>query len=104
MCDIMWDIICSSIAIMRWCIWPRCSTSVATMLAIASTFASPCAACIAEILVALGEFDEAFRWLDARIWYDDDQGGGYMPKIDPLYDPIRTDPRFVTFLQEAGLE
>ena len=65
---------------------------------------NPCASCIAEILIALGRYDEAFRWLDVRIWDDDEQGGGYMPKIDPLYDPLRDDPRFVTFLREAGLE
>jgi serine/threonine-protein kinase len=66
--------------------------------------ADPCAACIAEVLVALGEYDEAFRWMDARIWFDDDQGGGYIPKVDPLYDPLRSDPRFIRFLREVGLE
>ncbi len=66
--------------------------------------ADPCAACIAEVLVALGEYDEAFRWMDPRIWFDDDQGGGYIPKVDPLYDPLRDDPRFIRFLREVGLE
>ena len=63
-----------------------------------------CAACIAEALVALGEYDEAFRWLEAKIWFDDDEGGWFVPKVDPFYDPVRGDPRFARFLQEAGLE
>ena len=64
----------------------------------------PCAACIAEILVALGQYEDAFPWLDVRIWFDDSHGGGFAPKVDPLYDPIRDDPRFVRFLEDAGLE
>ncbi|HET7692292.1 MAG TPA: tetratricopeptide repeat protein, partial [Gemmatimonadota bacterium] len=64
----------------------------------------PCAACIAEVHVALGQYEDAFPWLDARIWFDDSHGGGFAPKIDPLYDPIRNDPRFVRFLKDAGLE
>ena len=63
----------------------------------------PCAACIAEVHVALGQYDEAFRWMDVRIWFDDSHGGGYLPKTDPLYDPLRGDPRFVQFLRDAGL-
>ncbi len=66
--------------------------------------ADPCAACIADVYVALGEHDEALRWLDARIWYADDQGGWYLPNLDPLYDPLRGDPRFARFLEDAGLE
>lgn len=65
--------------------------------------ADPCAACIAEVYVALEEYEEAFPWLDPRIWFDDDQGGGYIPKVDPLYDPLRGDSRFVQFLRDVGL-
>lgn len=64
----------------------------------------PCAACIAEVLLALGEYDEAFRWMEPRIWFDDDEGGWFVPKVDPFYDPIRGDPRFARFLREVGLE
>lgn len=64
----------------------------------------PCAACIAEVHVALGQYEEAFPWLDVRVWFDDSHGGGFAPKIDPLYDPIRNDPRFVRFMKDAGLE
>ncbi len=64
----------------------------------------PCAACIAEVHVALGQYEEAFPWLDVRIWFDDSHGGGFVPRIDPLYDPIREDPRFRRFLEDAGLE
>jgi serine/threonine-protein kinase len=63
----------------------------------------PCAACIAEVYVALGEYEEAFRWMDAQIWFDDDQGGGFLPKVDPLYDPLRGDPRFAQFLKDVGV-
>jgi adenylate cyclase len=66
--------------------------------------AHPCAACIAEVYVALEEYDEALRWLDVRIWNADDEGGWYLPKVDPLYDPLRGDPRFARFLEDVGLE
>jgi adenylate cyclase len=66
--------------------------------------ADPCAACIAEVYVALEEYDEALRWLDVRIWNADDRGGRYFPKVDPLYDPLRADPRFARFLEDVGLE
>jgi adenylate cyclase len=62
----------------------------------------PCVPCIAEVYVALKDYDQAFRWLDARIW--DSLGGFSFPKVDPLYDPLRGDPRFVQFLRDAGLE
>ena len=64
----------------------------------------PCAACIAEVHLALGEYEEAFPWLDVRIWFDDSHGGGFTPRIDPLYDPIRDDPRFIRFMRDAGLD
>lgn len=63
--------------------------------------ADPCAACIGEVYVALKEYDEALRWLDIRIW--DSLGGFAFPKVDPLYDPLRGDPRFTRFLKDAGL-
>jgi tetratricopeptide (TPR) repeat protein len=66
--------------------------------------ADPCAACIAEVEVALGEHEEALRWLDVRIWDADDEGGWYLPKVDPLYDPLRGDPRFIQFLRNVGLK
>ncbi|MFN2431794.1 MAG: adenylate/guanylate cyclase domain-containing protein [Gemmatimonadota bacterium] len=64
--------------------------------------AEPCVPCIAEIYVALKDYDGAFRWLDVRIW--DSLGGFTFPKVDPLYDPLRGDPRFTRFLEDAGLE
>ena len=62
----------------------------------------PCVPCIAEVYVALKDYDGALRWLDARIW--DSLGGFSFPKVDPLYDPLRGDPRFARFLEDAGLK
>lgn len=62
----------------------------------------PCAACIAEVYVALEEFDGAFRWLNRDLWHN--LGAFFYPKVDPLYAPLRPDPRFMRFLEDAGLQ
>jgi eukaryotic-like serine/threonine-protein kinase len=55
---------------------------------------------VAFIYIALGEYTEAFKWLDTAlearssrmIWLD----------IDPKLDPVRSDPRFVSFREKVG--
>jgi eukaryotic-like serine/threonine-protein kinase len=55
---------------------------------------------VAFIYTALGEYTDAFKWLDTAlearstrmIWLD----------LDPKLDPVRSDPRFVTFREKVG--
>ena len=56
---------------------------------------------IALIYVALGDRDKAFEWLDKA--YESRSEMLVWSKIDPMLDPIRTDPRFVDLLQRVGL-
>jgi TolB-like protein/Tfp pilus assembly protein PilF len=56
----------------------------------------------AWIYLGLGEFDSAFEWLDRAI---DARDQLMMPiKTLPLFDPIRSDPRFVALLRKMNLE
>ena len=55
---------------------------------------------IALAHVALGEPDEAFRWLDVAL----DEGSPFNSELlDPGYDPIRDDPRFQAAMRRVGL-
>jgi hypothetical protein len=47
---------------------------------------------LAEIYTALGDKDEAFRWLEAAY----EQRNGYLPGMghNPFFAPLRDDPRF----------
>ena len=56
---------------------------------------------IAEIYVGLGENDRAFEWLEKAI---DGQDVNLSLKTDPIYDPLRSDPRFVRLLHRARLD
>ena len=55
----------------------------------------------AQINVALGDHDEAFRWLGVARRVND-PGLTYIT-FDPLLDPLRKDPRFDRLLRELGL-
>jgi len=59
---------------------------------------------IAQAFIALGDADRAFEWLDRA--YEEREGhvGGltYI-KLDPVYGPIRSDPRFAALLKKMGL-
>ena len=55
----------------------------------------------AQICAALGDQDEAFRWLEnARRVHDPGLMGQVF--IDPILDPLRPDPRFDALLRELG--
>jgi tetratricopeptide (TPR) repeat protein len=55
---------------------------------------------IALAQAALGDADEAFRWLDVAL----DVGSPFLLELgDPGYDSIRDDPRFEVVLRRAGL-
>ena len=56
---------------------------------------------IAYIYIALGNKDEAFRWLDEALR----ERSGLLPwlKIELKFDPLRSDPRFTRVLESVGL-
>jgi len=62
-------------------------------------FASPYD--IASIYAALGEKEAAFRWLERA--YRERAAMMPMANIDPLFNPLRTDPRFDKLLRRVGL-
>ncbi|MCK5483759.1 MAG: tetratricopeptide repeat protein, partial [Gemmatimonadetes bacterium] len=54
----------------------------------------------ALVHAALGDTDEAFRWLDLAL----ETGSPFITELgDPAYDPIRDDPRFQAALRRVGL-
>ncbi len=57
---------------------------------------------IAALHLALGEQDEAITWLE-RAHSERDVGLSFL-KIDPKWDALRADPRFVSLLQRVGLK
>src|SRR5262249_41223952 len=54
---------------------------------------------IASIYVALGEKDEAFRWLEHG--FEENAGVNY---FIPEFRPLRSDPRFADMLQRTGVD
>ncbi len=57
---------------------------------------------IGTIYAALGETDTAFEWLDRG--YEIRSQDLMRLKIDPGFDPLRSDPRYAVLLQKVGLE
>jgi serine/threonine-protein kinase len=57
---------------------------------------------IVEIYSALGEIEEAFKWLEKTC--QDHVVTICFLKVDPLLDNIRSDPRFKEYLIKAGFE
>ncbi len=56
---------------------------------------------IAVIFMALGEVDEAFDWLERA--YEERSAWMTRLGIDPRFDSIRTDPRFIGLLRRVGI-
>jgi hypothetical protein len=56
----------------------------------------------AEVALALGQVDAAFRWLERAA--DDREPLVIYLAVDPLYEPLRADPRFAALLRRLGLE
>jgi len=56
---------------------------------------------IASVYVALHNFDQAFQYLEKAI----NERAGWMIfiKLDPIWDPIRKDPRYLHILQKMNL-
>jgi tetratricopeptide (TPR) repeat protein len=55
----------------------------------------------AAVQASLGNKDEAFRWLDQTI--DRRFGPMIYLKVNPIRDPLRSDPRFAERLRRVGL-
>ena len=56
---------------------------------------------IALVYTALGDKDEAFRWLEKAV--AERSGSVRYLKIEPRLDPLRSDPRFEALLRQVGL-
>lgn len=55
---------------------------------------------IALIYVGLNEKDEAFEWLEKA--FNDRSAGMIFLKVEPMFDPIRSDPRFQDLLRRVN--
>ena len=56
---------------------------------------------IAVIHAALGDKDQAFAWLEKG--YEDRSGWLIYLKVDPMFTPLRADPRFADLVRRVGL-
>jgi eukaryotic-like serine/threonine-protein kinase len=56
---------------------------------------------IAVIHLGLGEKDQAFDWMQKA--YEDRSAWLVYLKVDPLFDPVRADPRFTDLIRRVGL-
>jgi tetratricopeptide (TPR) repeat protein len=57
---------------------------------------------LARTLARLGENDRALEWLEKA--YEQRLDHLVLLKVDPLFDGLRSDPRFVELLRRVGLE
>jgi len=64
-----------------------------------TSYVPPCD--FAQIHTALGNVDEAFRWLDRAVEMRD--ADLFMTKVWPVWDPLRDDPRFDRLLHRLNL-
>ncbi len=57
---------------------------------------------VALLYTGLGDKDQAFAWLDKAY----EERSGYLMEIhvDPMFDPLRSDPRFHALVRRLGLE
>lgn len=57
---------------------------------------------IVIVCFALGKNDQGFEWLDEA--YENGDWWLSWLKISPLYDSVRSDPRFKALLKKVGLD
>ena len=65
----------------------------------AQRYVSPAA--FAELHIALGELDRAFEWMERA--YSERRGWLAYLRVNPLFDPLRGDPRFTDLLRRLRL-
>jgi hypothetical protein len=51
--------------------------------------------------LALGDYDEAFAWFELA--YQEKSETLQYLKVNPFFDPVRQDPRFVDLVRRVGL-
>ena len=56
---------------------------------------------IALIYVGLGEKDQAFQWLERA--YEERNAHMISLKVEPVFDPLRSDPRFANLVRRVGI-
>ena len=56
----------------------------------------------ALVFLGLGQTDEVFKWLD-RAYEERDSRRFPFLHVDPIFDPLRSDPRFKELLHRVGL-
>ena len=56
---------------------------------------------MAMIYSGLREIDQALRWLDKA--FDERAGWLILLKVEPMFDPLRSDPRFADLVRRIGL-
>ena len=57
---------------------------------------------IAWLYIGLGDKDKTFEWLEKA--YQEHDLYLFLLNIDPYWDSIRSDPRFISLLKKMGLE
>lgn len=58
-------------------------------------------ATVAFIFIGLGDFDEAFKWLKAGL--EDRSYWMAFVNVEPIFDPLRSDPRFIEISSHLNL-
>jgi hypothetical protein len=51
--------------------------------------------------MGLGRTDAALDWLERAA--DERQAGYYFPSVHPIFDPLRSHPRFVALMRRMNL-
>lgn len=57
---------------------------------------------VAQAFAAIGNAEEAFRWLERAL--EGNHGWLMFLRVEPAYDPLRSDPRFAAWVQRMRLE
>ena len=57
---------------------------------------------IGAVHTGLGNTEEAFAWLEKA--YEEHDGLLIFLKVDPIFDPLRSEPRFISLLRKLGFD
>jgi TolB-like protein/Tfp pilus assembly protein PilF/predicted Ser/Thr protein kinase len=58
----------------------------------------------ARVYAGLGQTDKAFEWLDKAYYDRSISAQTFGIKVDPIFDPLRSDPRFTDLLRRINLQ